>query len=99
LEARHPRKHNTLDMKERVRILDFMREGAGICREIAPGTAQYDSGWSDVRVAQSLGVTVHNVSSVRLQWFGKLRQRVEASVEERLTKLEEQVARLSIVLN
>jgi len=88
-----------LSLKDRIFIHDVMKP---VIKDVGDGTVEYDPGWSDERVCEVVrptapDATVGHVQYVRLEMFGKLRQRrmvTTATLAERVEKLEKRVAEL-----
>ena len=77
---------STLSFSERMAIHDRLKELVTITE---PGSCHYEPGHSDATVAEQFGCTVHNVSGIRQEVFGKIRTPVLsssdlASVRQRL---------------
>jgi hypothetical protein len=63
-------KKSTLTQLRTVELADKLR---AVCHKAEDGLAQYEFGWDDHKLANNLGISPHNVQSIRLRLIGRTR--------------------------
>lgn len=61
-------KKNALKQLETIELADKLRT---VCHKTEDGMANYEFGWDDQKLAESLNLTISNVQGMRLRLIGK----------------------------
>lgn len=81
---------------EAIKVYEYLKDKL---RKDDNGTVEYLDQHTDESVAVALGVGKNTVSSIRTQMYGQLIKRAKSSTEERIARLEKQLADLTVAHN